>query len=249
MDNESARIILSAYRSTGADASDPVFADALEQARRDPALAEWFAGQRAVDERMCAALQSVIPPAGLKSRILASGRVIEFSGRRSWWSRPAWLALAASILILLGVTAVFFQKETARHIPLAVLTDEIFQIQKNMPSLGAMSSDTAELRRWLADRGTPHDFAIPSGLHDKMGIGCQVYSIRGSKVSLICFQLENKQMAHYFVTDRRNLTDSPAIGQTIYLQKDGVTFATWSDDRRTYVLASTVPADELKRLL
>jgi len=42
MDSGEAKFILSAYRPEGQDASDPRFAEALEQVRRDPILQRWF---------------------------------------------------------------------------------------------------------------------------------------------------------------------------------------------------------------
>ena len=53
MDNNDAKLILQVYRSGGEDASDPFFAEALEQARLDPALRTWFAEQQAKDDEPC----------------------------------------------------------------------------------------------------------------------------------------------------------------------------------------------------
>jgi len=43
MNNQEAKFILAAYRPGGQDASDPLFAEALEQVRRDP---DWQRGLR-----------------------------------------------------------------------------------------------------------------------------------------------------------------------------------------------------------
>ena len=40
MTNERAKFVLGAYRPNGADAKDPTFAEALEQAKHDPNLAD-----------------------------------------------------------------------------------------------------------------------------------------------------------------------------------------------------------------
>lgn len=52
MDNREARFVLNAYRPGGQDAGDPRFAEALEQARRDPVLERWFSESLAFDAAM-----------------------------------------------------------------------------------------------------------------------------------------------------------------------------------------------------
>src|SRR5262250_2727767 len=71
MTNERAKFLLSAYRHNGADAQDPIFRDALEQAARDPDLASWFANQRSFDAFVSEKLNSIQPPSSLKTAILS----------------------------------------------------------------------------------------------------------------------------------------------------------------------------------
>lgn len=248
MDNKQAKVILQAYRPGGADAVDPFFAAALEQARLDPGLREWFAGQCAFDENISRAVHTEQPPTGLRDDILMICRVDGYSRSRPFWKHHQWLALAAAVVILLGVSALFIKFRAEGPMHMATLTGEIGHIQQTMPSLGAMSSNLAELRNWLGQRGAPHDFSIPAGLDSTMGLGCQIYSIHGNKVSLVCFQLKNKEIVHYFVVDRDRLVDPPNIGKTVYMERNGVSFAVWSDERRTYVLAGAIPTDRIKSL-
>ena len=49
MKNQEAKFILGAYRPDGQDAGDPVFAEALSQAERDPDLRTWFERGRKFD--------------------------------------------------------------------------------------------------------------------------------------------------------------------------------------------------------
>ena len=62
MDNQEAKFILSAYRPGGQDASDPRFAEALEQARRDPVLERWFSESIAFDAAMTEKLGAIAVP-------------------------------------------------------------------------------------------------------------------------------------------------------------------------------------------
>src|SRR6516165_3756434 len=70
MTNQDAKLVLSAYRPNGADARDPFFEQALQQAKRDPELMEWFEKQRAFDRVIAAKLRNIEPPTGLNSKFL-----------------------------------------------------------------------------------------------------------------------------------------------------------------------------------
>ena len=65
--NEAAKFVLNAYRPNGADAQDPVFRDALEQAACDPDLAAWFKEQRSFDSLIAGKLAEFQPPPNLYS--------------------------------------------------------------------------------------------------------------------------------------------------------------------------------------
>ena len=249
MDNDRAKMILSAYRSDGADASDPIFAEALAQAQRDPELARRFAEERALDDRMHAALQSVRPPANLKDSLLLAAEVSRMPAHRAWWAHPAWLAAAAAIVLFAGL--VFFALKPDRTpMTLAGVTSEMARLQREERiSLGAMTSDPAQIQRWLKEHDGPHDFAAPAGLASQMRLGCQVLDINGNKVSLVCFQVGGQQMVHLLVIDRRRLSDPPVVGKPVLLQEGELAFATWTEGDRTYVITGRGRAESLRQWL
>lgn len=92
MNNEEAKYILQAYRLNGQDAQDPQFREALEQLKRDPELARWFAEERAIDSRIGAKLKAGIKaPVNLKALLLAQRTMVHPA---PWWRQPQWLATA-----------------------------------------------------------------------------------------------------------------------------------------------------------
>src|ERR1700677_3555207 len=68
--NEAAKFVLNAYRPNGADAQDPVFRDAIEQAACDTDLAAWIKEQRSFDSLIAGKLAEFQPPPNLYSSIL-----------------------------------------------------------------------------------------------------------------------------------------------------------------------------------
>src|SRR5256885_15392838 len=99
MNEQEARLILQAYRPGAQDQSDPRFAEALQEAARNPQLARWFAEEQAFDQAIAAQLAALPAPFGLKTRILAQSRAPTRSWGSSWAIR---LAAFAAVLFFLA---------------------------------------------------------------------------------------------------------------------------------------------------
>ena len=248
MTNEEAKFILRAYRLGGQDASDPQFQEALEHLKRDPELARWFSEEQKLDSRLQAKIleASSVPP-GLKTNLLALQKIIRPS---PWWKRPAWVAAAAASMALLLTAAALWFGPLSRegfsdfHSFVASIAAGKFE------RLDLNTRDLVEVRQWLQNRSAPADFLLPPGLNGMPSLGCRVLDWNGRKVSFVCFELENNQMAHLFVIDRTALRGAPAIDKpAVATAAGGVTTASWSDARRVYVLASLHDARELRPLL
>ncbi len=255
MHNEQAKLILQAYRPGGEDADDPFFSEALEQTRVDPELEKWFAEQRAFDEAMRKALQTRIPPAGLRDSILLTKKISTLPRRqpsRPVWRRPGVMALAASIVVLLA--AAVLTRPGAEHyvshpMTVAAFTQQVLDLKDHI-SLGKMSNKPAELRAWLAERGAPSDFELPPGLRDAHGLGCQSYTIGGAKVSLMCFMLGQDQFAHLFIVDIDALKDAAPNASPVVRNEGGASVATWTSGGKGYVLLGiNVKEETLRRLI
>jgi hypothetical protein len=107
-----------------------------------------------------------------------------------------------------------------------------------------------EIKEWLAHRGeSPADFVIPAGLTGRPSIGCCVMDWRGRKVSMICFELENRKVAHLFVVDRARLRDAPAQIAQAFWSQVGVNAVSWSDAKHVYVLSAKQSERDLMKLL
>ncbi len=255
MDNEQAKLILSAYRSSGEDLTEPFFVEALEQTRRDPALGRWFEDQCDFDKAINAALTSEAPPSHLRESLLLGKKLVNFDeqnkdARHVWWMRrTSWVALAAAVILLFGIAAII--RPTAnppmtaeRFVQAAVHIKTSGQI-----SLGKMAKDSQKLQTWLGTKNAPHDFLIPKALNALASLGCQTYSMDGSKVSLICFTLDQDRNVHLFVIDSDRLKNPPGSSPS-FEQKEGVVTATWSSGGRTFVLlGSQVTEETLRRLI
>jgi len=233
MNNEEAKLILQAYRPGGQDANEPRFREALEQAQRDPELARWFANEHALDSRISAKLKaSIKPPAHLKSQLLAQQTIVR---PLVWWKQPAWqLAAAACLALLVTIAAMWLKpRRTADFVQYRATMAEF--AGKKLDRLDLMSRDMAEVRRWLAQKESHADLVLPVGLDGRPSLGCSLLEWNGKKVSLICFELENRQMAHLLVIDSASFKEAPE--SPVFNQIGEVATVSWSRGGKTYVVA------------
>ncbi len=235
MNNEEAKLILQAYRPGGQDASDPRFREALEQAQRDPQLARWFANEHALDSRISAKVKAAIkPPAHLKSQLLAQRKIVR---PVAWWKMPAWQLAAAACVTLLVTLGVLWLKPAGQAEFAAYRSDLADFAGHKLDRLDLMSRDVAEVRRWLAQKESHGDLVIPAGLDGRPSLGCRLLKWKGKKVSLVCFEMENRQVAHLLVIDRTAFKDVPTESP-VFNQVGEVATVSWSRGGKTYVVAS-----------
>jgi hypothetical protein len=235
MNNEEAQLMLQAYRPGGQDANNPRFREALEQAQRDPELARWFANEQALDSRISAKVRAAMsPPARLKSQLLAQQKIVRHF---AWWRQPVWqLAAAACLALLIIAGAVWLRPKGTSGF--AQYRSEMAELAGHkLDRLDLMSRDVAELRRWLAQKNSNGDFVLPAGLDGRPSVGCRLLAWKGNKVSLICFELQNHQIAHLLVIDRAAFKDGPTESPA-FNQVGEIATASWSRGNKTYLLVS-----------
>lgn len=241
MNNEEAKFILQGYRPNGADTGDATFCAALEQAKTDPALGEWFARQQGFDAAVSAKLAQVAPPGNLRAAILAGGKVTAPQAGRAWWNRPAWMGAAAGIALLLAVGAALWPNRAE------ALTDFVLNDVRVTVTHEGHGHGSSVLQAAFSDpdirlgRKIPMDFAK---LHET---GCRTLYCQGRHVLEACFNRDGVWF-HAYVARR---SDFPAeIGNALLITDHGSTsMATWGDDEHVVVVVSKGGRKSLEALL
>ena len=240
MNNQEARLILQAYRCGGQDASDPLFAEALEQAKRDPELQKWFAEEHALDASIQARLETAMPiPRGLKSDLLALQKISR--PEPWWWFSPMKFAAAAAMILLLGLAAFIFLPQ--KPSPLAAFRETMARYSMQERGHVAFEShDVAKIQEWLQGRGV-ENFELPAALQGKPAQGCRVVDWNGRKATLVCFVVGGEHM-DLFVMDRADLPNLPENSPPQFAEAGGLTTATWASGGKIFLLTG----DDKKRL-
>jgi hypothetical protein len=110
------------------------------------------------------------------------------------------------------------------------------------------TNDREKIIAWLKVRNAPMG-DLPPGMAGLSPVGCQKYEVHGHMVSLVCFVMNNGAVAHLFMVDRSAISDPGQNNTPDFQQTQGWSTASWSDDRMTYLLATTAGPDALKQLL
>ncbi len=252
MDNEEAKFILRAYRQNGADAGDAVFCAALEQAKRDPELGRWLERELALDKAVVGKVRAVTPPAGLREAILAGGKmsVRPAQAQRSWWKQPRWMALAASVALMIGVAGVswprFAAAGEAKRFGAFAMNDliEAANHDAHGPGMGQLAAIVSDAKRRLGG-------ALPIEFDALKANGCRTVRYDGRDVLEVCFERGGKGF-HLYVMKRpeksRMRVGAEAV-QIVDAGRDGVMSAVWSDERHVYALAGAEGVEALRAVL
>jgi hypothetical protein len=245
MNNAEAKFILQGYRPNGADAGDPTFGAAIEQAGKDPALGEWFAREQAFDRAISAKLEQIMPPADLRAAILAGGRVTAAgagAARRSWWMHPVWLGAAASVAILLALALALWPRSAVAFESFAVAD------ARNSAVHGGHGHETGELQAMLNNPATPLTGKLPidyAALHDK---GCRMVQFEGRDVLEICFN-RNGVWFHCYIARAADFPRLAISAVPTVAELGGAALASWTDGEHLLVVVSKTGRKNLEGLL
>ena len=247
---EEAKKILHAYRPDGADASDPVFGEALELARNDPALAEWFAKQQSFDAAMSADYDEVPAPAGLRDNILAAAMAAApVTSRPSWWRRPLSLGLAAAACV-----AVIFSASLALRpkpkLPAAqsFLAEFAVKDAQHPKTHGGHGDETAELNRELKLPTTKLGQPLKLDFATLRSTGCRTLNVEGRDVLEVCFK-RNGIGLHCYIARQNDFPSLTAPTKPEISEKPEACIASWADATNLYIVVTAPDRAALEKLL
>ncbi len=246
MDNREAKFILNAYRPGGQDASDPRFAEALEQARRDRILERWFSESIEFDTAMTEKLRAIEVPPDLRETILAGVKV----------SRPLrspfikW-AIAAALISMAILGSLIWHETRPAHLAgwQNQALDVVSSLVKNELSFDAQSHNPGELLAWLRVNHVPAAQTLPQNLDKLESLGCKTFSWAGKPVSVICFMRSDGGLIHLVTMNTSAEFDRKLKRQPRVVQQDHWATATWREGEMTYMLALEGSPDQLRSYL
>jgi hypothetical protein len=248
MDNREAKFILTAYRPRGQDAGELRFAEALEQARRDPILQRWFEDSVAFDSAMTDKLRAVPPPANLRENILTGARISQLSLR---WNRFRKWAVAAVLMLSTTLAALIWLNTRPARLAgwQTQALDVISSLVRMESNFDAQSNQPGELVTWLRSNDAPAAQRLPDNLGKLSSLGCKTFSWNGIPVSVICFTRPGGGLIHLVTMNASAGTNRTHEGKPELNQRGGWATATWREGDIIYMLALQGSCDQLRTYL
>ncbi len=238
MNNEQAQDVLALYRPGIGEPADRETLNALELSRRDPRLARWLEQRNAFYQAIRRGLKQIEAPAGLKERIVA-----ERHANIIWWQRPVALA-AAALMLLLGLAAFWLLPRHQNQF--ATYRSRMVRTAMRDYTMNLVTNDLAQIRQYLAQHDGPADFVLTKAMERLPGDGCAIIRWHNRNVSLVCFDLGNKNDLYLFIINRADLTGAPASAEPQFFKVSKLMTASWTAAGKTYVLAGSGTEETLR---
>jgi hypothetical protein len=242
VNNDEAKQILLTWRPGHGDLRDPQVAEALEQARRDPALQSWLEKHTTFQRSMERNFRQIPTPEDLRDRILSGRRVVKVG---FWTWHREWLAAAAAIILLLGLATMWFKPQPTDSFSI-FRERTVLGVQRVYPAMDIVTNDMAKVRQFLAGKKAPADYVLPKGLTRLPVIGAGVLSWQGRGVSMVCLKSTDADTLFLFVLDQTSVKDPPPSTPEFVPVFEMMT-ASWTEGGKVYVLAGSGGMEALHR--
>ena len=262
MNNDEAKSILALYRPGTADRTDPDFTKALQQAKPnppqarwqdkpDPELGRWFQEHCSSYLSIRAQFHNIPVPSGLQNRILAEYKthttIIPF--------QPMIILRAAAIVALCLGLAAWLWRSHGRQDDFNTYRNRMARTAMQPYGMALQSHDLQSINAFLAGRKAPTDYVLPNGVLKAQPVGCTVLRWQGQPVSMICFRSgqplppgENTDL-WLFVVDQSSVRDGPAARSPVVTRSIKLMTAAWTQDGKTYILATSGGEEFLRKYL
>jgi uncharacterized membrane protein YbaN (DUF454 family) len=240
MNTDEAKQILLLYRARDAQEHDPEMLAALELAKRDPELHQWFEDLRRAQAVIQDKLRHSPVPSDLKDSILAGRKIVRPA---LWWHQPAWLAAAAAVVLLIGLAPIALRRQPSDQFTL--YRARMVRMALHEYHIDIVTNDLQQVRHHLAAKGSPANFPIPTSLKNLAVTGGGHIRWGKAPASMVCFDRGDKQMLFLFVINPDAIKGEPHKPE---LAKIGaLQTVSWTEDTGTYVVAGPDDPEFLKK--
>ena len=157
------------------------------------------------------------------------------------------LTAAAAFVLLLGLAAFWLRPRDAHR--LADFRVRMARTALRPYNMNMVTNDLNQIREYLRQNQAHGDYVLTKNLEKLPGDGCAILRWHNRQVSLVCFDLGNRQDLYLFVINRADLSDPPAAGAPRLARVGKLMTASWSDRDKTYLLAGAGDEAFLRKYL
>ncbi len=242
MNREQARALLEVATLKQPDDFDSDMQDALKFAANDPELLSWYEKRKSFDRMVSSAITEVPVPVDFRSKLVHAMRQSSPRRTNTTWR---WLAAAAVIALLAGVTAMWSLRDNGGHWEDEALT-LVNEVDGGRMPLDHWDGNRSAIQSWLAERKSPAPNSLPQGMSVLASLGCKIVKVAGHPASIMCFGMPgSNEEAHLVVVDIPNASASAPV----FHSKNGWNMVTWNENGHSLMLATRADTAELRKLM
>jgi len=239
---QKAKEVLLTYRAGTSDENDPEVQEALAATGRDNELRAWFETQQQLQQEIRRHLRATPVPGELRDQILAQRKIVPL-----WQRTEALLAVASLAILAVGI--LFFMRPHDVSGTLDSFRSRMAGEVLRVYSMDIITNNPVAVRSYLAQKGAPSDFPLPTTLDKLPVLGGARLSWGAVPVSMICFEGPAKKTLFLFVLKTKELAKQTVPTTPIVEEVKGLPSATWKSGQNLYLLAGKVPSSELQKLI
>jgi hypothetical protein len=236
-----AKRVLIACRPGSADLRSAEAEAALALMAHHPELREWWERQQSFFQETRRSLRDIPAPAHLREKILSRTKVVAFP----WWRQKIVWSAAAAAIVMLG--AIVFWQEPRAENSFGTFRSRVVRSVLREYRMDITTKDMAQVRQFLSTRQAPADYALPAGLASMPVMGAGVLSWQDRKVSMVCLDSITHGPLFLFIVEASSLSKPPAAHEAASIKE--MNTVSWTNDGKTYVLASHAEKGWLERQL
>lgn len=244
MTRDEAKIILLRYRPGTTDREEPEIREALALAQADEELSRWLADSGTSQQLLRTTFKQIQAPEGLLQQIVSE----HTASQRASASRRQFTRIGlVAALILLGIIGgtIWLGSRPQADNTLAIFQQQMAGYALRGYTMDLQTNDAEQIRAFLRQQQAPADYTIGGPLQKATLIGCAVEGWQSSKVSMICLgtgappAAGGKNDLWLFVVDRKTVADAPEDSQPHFDRVNRLATASWSEQGKLYLLATT----------
>ncbi len=249
MNSQQAKEILLLYRPGVPEPDEPELAAALDLARQDPELKQWFEEHQAAHQVIRTGFREITVPEGLREQIL-SERKAHFSAPLR---RKAIMALTVMALALILGAVLFDFLRPREDKTFTNFQNRMLRMAARLyPKMDLETDDPRQIRNFLSQHQAHANYILPAALDRTAPTGCALLRWQDKPVSMVCFRSATNSTANadlfLFIISRSDVPKAPTAAVPTFSQTNQMATASWSDKENTYVLAGWVDEPSLRKL-
>ncbi|MEO6993107.1 MAG: hypothetical protein ABI273_05740, partial [Lacunisphaera sp.] len=163
----------------------------------------------------------------------------------AWWKKPAWLAVAASIAVILTLTLRFGASGSSTQ---ALASYAMQDLAVNSAAHNGHRPELAGLEARFANTALPLPGNIKINADELRRLGCRTLNLAGHDVFEICFERDG-HWYHLYAANVRDFSRGSGDAKALLTTKGRLSSTAWKEGAFAFALVTDAGPDALRHVI